>query len=131
MPAQVPHGMFPEPNHDEASRQDFVMAMRRHVVNGLTPGNKEVYEARVEPAFRKEHARAPESRHEVRKAMEGAPYFQMYSALLRTNQEMIWDSIGGSIERQWDGLVAGWPNVELMWLTGRLEVVVGMSRGAW
>lgn len=26
---------------------------------------------------------------------------------------------------------AGWPNVELMWLTGRLEVVVGMGRAAW
>lgn len=105
MAAQVPHGVFPEPNHDESSRQDFVMSLRKHVVNDLTGGNRDVYEARAEPAFRKEHSRPPKSRHEVRKLMDEVPYFQMYSSLLRSSQEMIWDSIGGSIERQWDGLI--------------------------
>ncbi|MCH8110791.1 MAG: methyltransferase domain-containing protein [Proteobacteria bacterium] len=105
MPAQTPHRVFPEPNHDESSRQNFVMALRMHVLKDLLGGNKEVYEARVEPAFRKEHSRPPKSRHEVRKAMDHIPYFQMYSSLLRTSQEMIWDSIGSSIERQWDGLI--------------------------
>ncbi len=37
--------------------------------------------------------------------MDRNPYYQMYSSLLRSSQEMIWDSIGGSIERQWDGLI--------------------------
>lgn len=105
MPLQTPHRIFPEPNHDESSRQDFVMSLRKHVVNGLTGGNKDAYKASAEPAFRKEHSRPPRTRHEVRRAMSRVPYYQMYSSLLRSSQEMIWDSIGGSIERQWDGLI--------------------------
>ncbi len=105
MAAQVPHRVFPVPNHDEFSRQSFVMSLRMHVVNDLLEGNEQTYEAQAKPAFRKANNRAPKNRHEIRKIMGGVPYYQMYSSLLRTSQEMIWDSIGSSIERQWDGLM--------------------------
>ena len=32
--------------------------------------------------------------------MQDEPYYQMWSALLRTSQEMMWDSVNVSVERQ-------------------------------
>ena len=106
MPEQAPHGMLPQTNHDEHARQDFVKTMRAHVTSNVTPGNRIVYDTHAEPLFVREHNRPPETRNEVRKAMLKEPYHQVWSALLRTTQELIWDSVGESVERQWDDLIA-------------------------
>lgn len=101
---QAQHGVLPEANHDEAARQSFVFGFAKHVMNDVTPGNRTAFERRVEPAFRKAEGRKPRDRHEIRKAMERDGQYQVSSALQRTTQEMLWDSVGESIERQWDTL---------------------------
>ncbi len=101
---QAQHGVLPEASHDEAARQSFVFGFSKHVMGQVTPGNRAAYENRVAPAFAKREGRAPQDRHELRKAMERDGQFQVSSALQRTTQEMLWDSVGESIERQWDTL---------------------------
>ena len=50
--------------------------------------------------------RAPRDHHEVRKLMEGEPSTKMWSAMARTIQEMLWDGVGESVERQLPDLIA-------------------------
>ncbi len=111
MDGQLRHGMLPRATHDELARQSFVQSLKVHLANQVSPGNKVVYERRVRPRFEKETHRPPKDRHEVRRVMKSEPYYQMWSALQRTSQEMMWDAVGTSAERQLEELVANAANV--------------------
>ena len=101
-----PHAMYATPDHDEAARESFVRELMVHVTRDLMPGKRTLYETRVKPAFVRAHNRPPKDRHEVRKAMEAEPFNQVWSALRRTTQELMFDSIGASVERQLPDLIA-------------------------
>ena len=104
--SQKPHAVLPNATHDEAARQDFVAGLRVHMMREVSAGNRPLYDAKVLPAFRRTHAREPADRHEVRRAMSREPYHQAWGSLLRTTQELIWESVGSSIERQLGDLMA-------------------------
>lgn len=97
--------MYATPNHDELSRESFVRELMTHVTRDLMPGKKKLYEAKVKPAFIRAHNRPPKDRHEVRKAMEEEDFNQVWGALRRTTQEMMFDVIGESVERQLPELI--------------------------
>jgi SAM-dependent methyltransferase len=101
---QAQHGVLPEASHDEAARQSFVFGFSKHVLSSVVPGNQATYDKRVAPGFKKLEGRDPRDRHELRHAMARDGQYQVSSALQRTTQEMLWDSVGESIERQWDTL---------------------------
>ena len=103
--AQTQHGVLPEASSDEAARQEFVVAYRRHVQTQLLPGNRKIYDNRVELEFIRGHNRPPKNRHEVRRVMEADPFYQMYGSLLFTSQELMWDAVGSSVERQLPDLI--------------------------
>jgi ubiquinone/menaquinone biosynthesis C-methylase UbiE len=106
MAEQNQHGMLPRASHDELARQNFVQSFKIHLATRVSPGNERVYERRAKARFEREHRRAPRDRHEVRGLMTAEPYYRMWSALQRTSQEMMWDSVATSVERQLDELVA-------------------------
>lgn len=106
MDAQFPHVVLPGTEHDELSRQHFAMAMRKTVTGELQAANEVVFARRVEPEFRRARGRAPATRAEVRQAMLRDGYHRVYSALRRTAQEMVWDSVLDSLDRQIDALNA-------------------------
>lgn len=96
---------MPESNHDETARQAFVVSFKQHISRTITPGNKVEMEKLVLPAFKREHGRFPETQRELRRAMERAPYHQMWGSLMRTAQELMWDSIEDTVDRQLDDLI--------------------------
>ena len=100
MKTQLQHSVLPEATHDEFARQNFVQSLKVHLATKVSPGNKTIYERRASPRFEREHQRLPQDRHEVRSVMKNEPYYQMWSTLLRTSQEMMWDSVNVSVERQ-------------------------------
>ena len=116
MSEQFEHEILPKTTHDELARQSFVQSLKVHLASKVSPGNKAVYEERVEPIFESEHGRPPWDRHEVRRAMLTEPYYQMWSALQRTSQEMMWDAVSTSVERQLE---------ELSHKAGKLERKLG------
>lgn len=81
------HGVYPETNHDEVARFNFLAQMNRHLSTKIMPGVGEAFEARVEPGFNKTQKRDFKSRHEVRKALLKDPMFQWWSALRRATME--------------------------------------------
>jgi ubiquinone/menaquinone biosynthesis C-methylase UbiE len=103
---QAIHPMLALPDHDEAARQNFVFSLRKLVVHHAKAGSREIYEGRVLPKFRRENGRAPKTRHEIRKSMLRDTYGQYVSALRLMTQELMWDSVGESVERQLPNLNA-------------------------
>ena len=102
---QTQHEMLPHATHDEQARQNFVQSLKVHLATSVSPGNKTVYENRAKPRFERENKRVPQDRHDVRRVMKDEPYYQTWSALLRTSQEMMWDSVATSVERQLPALI--------------------------
>ena len=100
------HAMLAIPNHDETCRQDFVNDFRLHLSNEVAPGCHPTYRLRVLPPFVKEHGREPKDDREVRQVMTEDPYYQMWSAMQRSSQEMVWDSVTDTVERQLPELIA-------------------------
>ena len=81
------HGMYPSLAHDEIERFNYLTHVTRFVGGKLAPSVGPAYEARVKPAFVREHGREPKDRQEVRRALLGEPMFQAYSAVRRANME--------------------------------------------
>ncbi len=82
------HAVFPEFNHDERARYNFLANLNRFVSTVIAPGNKTAYDQRVEPAFKKENGRTFNDRFEVGEAMKKDPVYQMWAALRRSTMEM-------------------------------------------
>jgi len=101
---QYRHAVLTKPNHDEAARQDFVRSLKLYLATNVSPKNRLVYEQTARPAFEREHGRKPKNRHDVRKIMSQQPYYQFWSSMLRTSQEMMWASCQIPIERELDNL---------------------------
>jgi SAM-dependent methyltransferase len=105
MVQQFSHPMLPQATHDELARQNFVQTMKMHIFRNIAPGNKVVYEKLAKPKFEQTHQRPPQNRHEIRQLMQHQPYYRWWSALKRINQEMLWDAVNVSVDRQLPELI--------------------------
>ena len=97
---QHEHAALPRANHDERARQEFTKSRKRFVQQGLLPGLTPVYQHRAAKAFEREHGQPPADRWDIRKAMVKDLYFQHYAATNRIAQELLWEAVIGSVERQ-------------------------------
>jgi SAM-dependent methyltransferase len=97
---QHEHAALPRANHDERARQEFTKSLKQFVQQGLLPGLTPVYQNRAAKAFEKEHGKPPADRWDIRKAMVKDLYFKHYAATNRIAQELLWESVIGSVERQ-------------------------------
>ena len=104
MAIQQPHAVLPTATHDEAAREGFCAALRKYFTTELFPGTRELYAAQLLPAFEAEHGRKPENLKEVTALMEGTYGYRATNLIGRTAQELVWDTVGESIERQLDTL---------------------------
>lgn len=100
------HAIFPEPDHDEAARFDFLANFNKYMAIALGPGNKRAYDTQVLPAFVKEHGREPADRFEIRRAMNRNPWHRFWSALKRNSMEMRQHNGRQMVLRQLDELDA-------------------------
>ena len=94
------HEALPQASHDEASRQEFTKSLRGFIQSDLLPGLGPVFESTVKPAFVKDHGREPQDRRDIRTGMVRNLYFQTYAAANRSAQELLWESVAVSIDRQ-------------------------------
>ncbi len=105
MNQQLEHSMLPQATHDELARQNFMQSFAAHINNQMSPGNKAIYEKVAKPKFEREHQRPPKDRHEIRHLMQKESYYRWWGALRRTQQEMMWESVNSSVERQLPDLI--------------------------
>ncbi|MDF5713808.1 MAG: methyltransferase domain-containing protein [Rhizonema sp. NSF051] len=106
MDKQFRHTILPQAIHDEQARQDFVVSLKMHIAKNIAPGNKKIYEEVVKPKFERENQRPPQNRHEIRKIMQHESHYRWWSSLRRINQEMLWDAVNSSVDRQLPDLIS-------------------------
>jgi ubiquinone/menaquinone biosynthesis C-methylase UbiE len=104
--AQAPHAMLAAADRDEAARQEFVRSFKAYIQSGIVPGVHATYHTEVKPAFEKREGRAPKDRHEIRKLMRAHPVFRTYASMQRVSQELLWDTVLDSVERELPELLA-------------------------
>jgi SAM-dependent methyltransferase len=103
---QTWHEVLPRPNLDEFAREEFCGTMRRFFTETLWPGAEEVYRAKAEPAFERRHGHKPRSRREAQEALEETFYYRASNLFGRVAQELLWDTVGETVERQLPDLIA-------------------------
>lgn len=106
MTFQHQHPMLPKQTHDELARENFIANMREFLVSDLYPLNKTIWHKRIKPGFEAKHGRPPKDRIEVRDTMERENFYRYFSLLNRGTQELLWDTVGESVERQIAALIA-------------------------
>lgn len=109
--SQTRHAVLPEQTHDEAAREAFCGNLRKLFTETLWPGTRDVYENVARPDFERRTGHAPANVREVREALEPSFYYRTASLLGRCAQELLWDTVGESIERQLDTLNAKAANI--------------------
>jgi ubiquinone/menaquinone biosynthesis C-methylase UbiE len=102
---QYQHAALPRASHDERARQEFTKSMKQFVQQGLLPGLGPVFQGRAAKAFERDHGKPAADRWDIRKAMVPDIYFQHYGAANRIAQELLWESVIGSMERQMPALI--------------------------
>ena len=100
------HEALPKATHDEAARQEFVKSLKGFIQSDLLPGLGPIFGQSVAPAFEKEHGHPPHDRRDIRAGMVKNLYFQTYASTNRIAQEILWESVNVSIERQLPELLA-------------------------
>jgi SAM-dependent methyltransferase len=100
MEAQYQHALLSRPTADERGREHFIAAMRRFLITDAYAGNEVAYSERQVPNFVRDHGHAPKTYLDVKKVMEGDPYYRGFSLLNRATQELLWDTVAESVERQ-------------------------------
>jgi SAM-dependent methyltransferase len=99
------HEVLARQTADDVVRAQFVIGLKRHL-RGLARGNETTYTRFVEPRFRAQHGRNPATVEEVGAAMAREPYYQLWSSLTRTAQDMMWDVVENTIQRDMPRMVA-------------------------
>ena len=93
------HELKLDKTRDEKARMNFVSGLRAHVLNDMAGGMRAVWDADVEPAFRRSRGRRPKDGPEVHAALKPNEYFKFYSSLRVTTQELVWQSVFPALER--------------------------------
>jgi SAM-dependent methyltransferase len=101
---QQNHDALPTTTSDERARQEFAKSLKQFIQQDLLPGVGAIYGARAAPQFEKDTGHPPQDRRDIRRAMVVDGYFQNYAAINRVSQELLWDSVIDSIERDHDAL---------------------------
>ena len=81
------HAVFPQTDHDEIARLNFLAHMNRHLSTRVMPFVKTAWENRTEPELVKTSGQQPQTRHDVRKALTRDPMFATWSAMRRMTME--------------------------------------------
>ena len=100
------HGVSPQVRHDERARFNFLANLNNYLSMQVLPGVQTAYEARASKRFADEHGHAPETRKEVRAAMERDPYYQSWSSIRRNTMGMRQQAGRSVVLRQIDDINA-------------------------
>lgn len=88
------------PNHDEASRQEFVGVMKG-LANGYLEGVlNQKYTAEYEADYEAKHGHKPQTRDEAAAALADQDLYKLWGSLVYTSQDLMWETCGETIDRQ-------------------------------
>jgi len=97
---ELRHSMLAHPSADDLARQRFVLALKRELTGRIRPGNRAIFESRVQPALaRRLRSQAGADREQIKHALLEDPAYQAWAALTRCSQEMMWSTLAEPLMR--------------------------------
>jgi SAM-dependent methyltransferase len=108
------HEVLARQDHDDLARAQFVVGLKRQL-RQMSEGNAQAYRKIVGPNFAAEHGRMPATIDEIKPAMAQQPFYQLWSALTRTAQDLMWNAVGTSIDHSLPAMRAA---AERLWRSG-------------
>lgn len=93
MPIPLTHDLKFDVNRDAKAAQDFVVGLRRFVLDDLAQKMREEYEEKVAPKAERAAGAEEVSQDHIHSAMRENAVFQFYSAARYNAQEMSWRSV--------------------------------------
>jgi 2-polyprenyl-3-methyl-5-hydroxy-6-metoxy-1,4-benzoquinol methylase len=105
------YGVFPRPSHDEAARQRYAMNFRGYLFGPLREAVGKAFYASAAPAFEAREGKKPEDRRDARAAALTLSSYQAFSDLHRLSQEMIWNSVIDTLDRNEEQLSEAYSEV--------------------
>lgn len=103
METSLHHDMDLTKTRDELARNRFVAGLRAYVLVDVATQMREDYESNIEPGYVKTNGE-PKDGWEVHSAIKGSDTFNFYSSLRCTAQELVWDTVMDTVQRQRDTL---------------------------
>jgi SAM-dependent methyltransferase len=97
--------MLIEETHDERARDAFIASLREFEMADLYPRLTAHYREVIAPRHAETHGAPPASVDRVRELLENSELYNGYSLLVRGTQELLWDTVGGAVERQLPTLI--------------------------
>src|SRR5579871_6489584 len=92
------HEVLARQTVDDLARAQFIIGLKRYLRN-VAKSNETAFTRIVEPRFRSQNGRNPETIEEVGEEMAREPYYRLWSALTRTAQDMMWETVEGTVKR--------------------------------
>jgi SAM-dependent methyltransferase len=93
---QESHPMMPATTHDEHAEQLFVLELKRYLAEELDPIEKRL----AETVGKKYEGELDERAKRVRNKLHDFDSYRSWLSFRRTAQEILWDAVRGSVERQ-------------------------------
>lgn len=110
------------PTHDERARQNFVGALKGIANGPMEEQLAQRYVAELEPAYQREHGHAPRDRSEGKQAFETDPLFKLWSSVVYTSQDLMWQTVDETCQRVLPGFVEKRKALETAETGGQLEL---------
>ncbi|MDJ0926698.1 MAG: class I SAM-dependent methyltransferase [Gammaproteobacteria bacterium] len=101
---ELQHDMGLRTAKDERSRQEFIAALRGHVLGPMADSMRRRFEEQHLPQLHRDTGKAPENGAQVHEQMQNDDYFRAYSAVRYNAQEMVFRSVIPAVDRQLDEL---------------------------
>lgn len=105
MNSNITHDLAVPLNQEDKAKRAFVSALRVHVLQHMSNSMKNRYEDYVKPEAKK-RGNACETPEQIHKALKSDFVFKAYSSARTTAQEMVFDVVSDSVDREFETLKA-------------------------
>ncbi len=105
MNSNITHDLAVPLNQEDKAKRAFVSALRVHVLQHMSNSMKTRYEDYVKPEAKK-RGNACETPEQIHKALKSDFVFKAYSSARTTAQEMVFDVVSDSVDREFETLKA-------------------------
>ena len=105
MNSNITHDLAVPLNQEDKAKRAFVSALRVHVLQHMSNSMKSRYEDYVKPEAKK-RGNACETPEQIHKALKSDFVFKAYSSARTTAQEMVFDVVSDSVDREFETLKA-------------------------
>ena len=92
------HEMLARATAEEALRLRYIVELKRKLT-GYSTGMKRAFDGRAAAAYEAQTGVPAEDREQIAEAMAADPFYQAWGSLTRTAQDLMWNTVQGTIQR--------------------------------